>query len=296
MDGTSSNDTATVWSADDKEDDCLVVQEKSTTLPITSAKESSFDFPDIPAAAGKYLPLSFSYLSVTYTIAQIRKLCEGIHILYLYSGPPREDSIEACCIEMSARCTNIDVEIDPALDVLDQGYWDSVLADADKGKYDGHIMSPSCSTFSTARDSDFGDPSKPLPLRGEFAPGIYGLDHVKHNPHLLEKVKIGTCLALRGAELAEVASKHNQPWIAETPAVKEGKPSVTKLPQWITIRDRRTLHVWRLYNVHWAPPPRRLPNYGAQHPCRGCPQLAATTSDGGPHLGMACTTLQLTHS
>ena len=238
MDGTSSNDTATVWSADDKEDDCLVVQEKSTTLPITSAQESSFDFPDIPAAAGKYLPLSFTYLSVTYTIAQIRKLCEGIHILYLYSGPPREDSIEACCIEMSARCTNIDVEIDPAMDVLDQGYWDSVLADADKGKYDGHIMSPSCSTFSTARDSDFGDPSKPLPLRGEFAPGIYGLDHVKHNPQLLEKVKIGTCLALRGAELAEVASKHNQPWIAETPAVKEGKPSVTKLPQWITIRDR----------------------------------------------------------
>ena len=76
----------------------------------------------------------FTYLSVNYTIARIRKLCVGIHILYLYSGPHRIDSIEACRIEMLARCTNVDVEVDPACDVLDHGFWDSFLADADKGK------------------------------------------------------------------------------------------------------------------------------------------------------------------
>jgi hypothetical protein len=111
----------------------------------------------------------------------------------------------------------------------------------------------------------------------------------------VEKVKIGTCLKLRGVELAEVALRHSQSWIAETPAVKDGKPSITKLPLWSTIRDRDDTTSLEIVQSNLAPLPGRLLNYGAPHRCMGCAQNAATTNDGGPHLGMACTIVPLTH-
>ena len=37
------------------------------------------------------------------------------------------------------------------------------------------------------------------------------------------------------------AVRHSQPWIVETPAVKDGKPSVTKLTLWILFVTGMTL-------------------------------------------------------
>ncbi len=78
VNGTSSNDTATVWSADDNDDDCRGVH-NIIPLPITYEKECSFDLPDTPAAAGMYRRSLF-HLSISSHTTTIRKLCEGVHI------------------------------------------------------------------------------------------------------------------------------------------------------------------------------------------------------------------------
>ncbi len=76
------------------------------------------------------LHLSVSQLHHCKNQKTLRRYTHTVPLLWT----SQMDSIEACRIEMLARCTNVDVEVDPACDVLDHGFWDSFLADADKGK------------------------------------------------------------------------------------------------------------------------------------------------------------------
>ena len=51
-----------------------------------------------------------------------------------------------------------------------------------------------------------------------------------------EKVKVGTLLAHRMADVAEICNRKGLPWILETPLIRVGHPSVLKLPRWLKIR------------------------------------------------------------
>ena len=70
--------------------------------------------------------LSFTYLSVLI-LPQSENFAKGYTSLLL-PWTYQKDSIEACGSKTLARCANIDVQADP---MLDQGFWASVLGDAD---------------------------------------------------------------------------------------------------------------------------------------------------------------------
>ena len=55
-----------------------------------------------------------------------------------------------------------------------------------------------------------------------------------------EQVRIGTLHASRAAEITSDADQLCIPWLAETPRIRPGHPSVFKLPKWLEIRMRPT--------------------------------------------------------
>ena len=59
---------------------------------------------------------------------------------------------------------------------------------------------------------------------------IYGLPGL--TLHDKETVRISSLLALRGSTLAKVCNTLGVPLIAETPELRDGQPSVIRLPEW----------------------------------------------------------------
>ena len=151
-------------------------------------------------------------------------------ILYLFAGPPREWDAPQLCEFMGCTIRALDLERSEAHDLADDTRWDSVVHDLKNRKFDAVLMSPPCSTFSAARSA----PGGPPPLRAPDGEHLYGLPRL--SPSQQEQVKMGTLLALRGAEAARLCNELGLPWIAETPRMRVNHPSVFKLGEWKAVR------------------------------------------------------------
>ena len=168
--------------------------------------------------------------------AQVQALCHGEKVLYLYSGPARYEDAVALGRVLGLEVLPMDVLRSLTHDLADQHIWDDVVRLAKPGRFDGFLMSPPCLTYSIVMSK----PGGPPPLRGESPPEIFGFSHL--NAKEREQVRLGTLIAERGADIADLADNELDltPWIAETPKVRRGHPSVFKLPRWLQIRLRRT--------------------------------------------------------
>ena len=93
-------------------------------------------------------------------------------------------------------------------------------------------MAPPCSTFSGARKAERHGPG---PLRDPHPPGLYGRTGL--SPEDQERVKIGTLCAFRCVSVVKVLAERSSiigriiPWTWETPARRQGKPSIFNLPE-----------------------------------------------------------------
>ena len=94
-------------------------------------------------------------------------------------------------------------------------------------------------------------------MRGEKPPEIFGL------PDLTVKqkkdVQLGTLPGVRAAEIADIATQQSAPWLAETPLVREGAPSVFKLPRWLDVFSHPQVLQDKLDQCEFEDEPKRLP-------------------------------------
>ena len=96
--------------------------------------------------------------------------------------------------------TVVDILRHKTHDLLDQAIWEDVMRSFRSRWFAGLLSSAPCGTFSIARTGQGG----PSPLRAEQPPDIYGLPNLR--PHDKEKVRVGTLLAVRAAEISGVAA------------------------------------------------------------------------------------------
>ena len=120
-----------------------------------------------------------------------------------------------------------DIERGEDHDLLDQSRWNKLYESYDQGEFDGSGHAPPCGTFSGLRCFDGG----PVPLRSEWAPGIYGLGGL--TPYDREQVREGTLFALRSAGICKSSHRQGLPFWTETPKRRPGVPCVFKLTEYI---------------------------------------------------------------
>ena len=116
-----------------------------------------------------------------------------------------------------------DLEPSSSHDLCDEGLWQSTRSDLENGVYAGAGMAPCCGSFCANR----GRGSGPRILRGERPPDLYGFKHL--TPEEKETVCIGTCLALRCSEVAQLLEKQLKVYWWEQPKRRPGEPSMLKL-------------------------------------------------------------------
>ena len=146
-------------------------------------------------------------------------LGKGLRFLYQFSGRLRKGSFKEWCKHYGAEVVCLDVVRPLRVDLLNDEEWHPHLAAIVRGDFDGGLTSPPCSSFAHSLGIDDGLHA-PQPLRGEWPPDLYGLKAIR--PEDKEKVRIGTALALRGAEFASAFADAGRPWLAETPAQRSG--------------------------------------------------------------------------
>ena len=189
--------------------------------------------PIVKDADSHNVPVQASSLGWTFTTEEVRRQARGVCLISLFHGPlGREDGLEVFVSRWGAQVAAFDLETSPEHDLCDDTFWSRICEDLEAGVYDAGGMAMPCGTFSPARSWDDGGPT---PLRGEFAPEIFGFKGL--DPEDKEKVRIGTLLALRGAEAAGRLMRLHLPFWGETPHMRDGKPSVFKLPAWLEIRQ-----------------------------------------------------------
>ena len=98
------------------------------------------------------------------------------------------------------------------------------------------LLSPPCSSFGCRR-LDGG----PRPLRGVSPTEIYGLRNL--DPQSSEKVRLGTLLAIRSAEIINKAIQLDIPWLLEQPAPHEHRPHMFVLPEFSDIKTYPITHL-----------------------------------------------------
>jgi hypothetical protein len=147
-------------------------------------------------------------------------------LLYLFSGPQREDSIGHYIKQLGWNCENVDIEYVPSTDLLCSDTWDALLARICANEFDAGYASPPCGTFSAARQGAASD-GGPRQLRGHTLPDLNGYAWLteceKH------EVKAGNVLADRAAEAMKWFADRSLPWGVEQPARRDGKPSMFNL-------------------------------------------------------------------
>lgn len=163
---------------------------------------------------------------VALDLQQLQSLGAGRRVLYIYAGPPRRFDARELGTVLGAEVWCVDILRDRSHDLSDHIVWQDIVASFESGFFSAAMMSPPCSTHSVARDR---------PLRGEVAPDIYGLPGLSQAE--VEHTRLHTLLGLRAAELARLGNHHCIPWLAETPRMRRGHPSVFKLPEWLAVRQ-----------------------------------------------------------
>ena len=166
-----------------------------------------------------------------------RQGSSSFSIAYLFSGPVRtQDGFATQVKSLGGTCVCYDTEISESHDMLDQHGWETI--DKDTDSVDGYLLSPPCSTFSPARNSNDGGPQ---PLRSAVGPEVYGLKNLR--PEDKEKVRAGNVLALRARQKAMSAVKTRRPFILEQPHHREGKTSMFLLDEFVELLHHPDVHV-----------------------------------------------------
>ena len=145
--------------------------------------------------------------------------------LHMFSGPSnRVDGLKHFLQEMGADGVDVDIVNGSEFDLVDEHYYQELLRRIRAGEFDGGVISPPCSTFSNARRADGGGP---IPLRTPTGPRRYGLPSLK--PADKDKVKVGTLLALRAAEVFRAFKEQGKPVILEQPHWKQEDPAAVSM-------------------------------------------------------------------
>ena len=187
-----------------------------------------------PAGESGTSAVGVSELGRDLSKEEVQRQAKGLHLLSLFHGPlGRSDGLDLFVEMWGCKITCYDLEICLDHDLCDDATWEVVKDDIQAGVYAGAGMAMPCGSFSAARSFEDGGP---VPLRGEFAPEIYGLSGL--SPEDKAKVAVGTLLALRGCEAASLFHGQNKPFWGETPAERAGAPQAFKLPGWIALRIR----------------------------------------------------------
>ena len=96
------------------------------------------------------------------------------HVLYLFSGPPREGSFEEACAAIAGRLgikIVVDgVDLSRGQDLCDQHLWDDCMDKLEADHYDSVLDSPPCTSFCNLKGQDGG----PAAVRDVEGPGRYG--------------------------------------------------------------------------------------------------------------------------
>ena len=162
------------------------------------------------------------------------------YILYLFSGMHRDTPdtflhyVKQISLElgMQVEVVEFDTLNGSTFDLSDEMTWGQILSDIRSMKYIAALLSPPCGTFGCRRWDSFGPP----PLRGEAGADLYGLPGLSADD--LANVKLGTLLALRACEAADLFSKAGLPWICEQPAKAKGRAHMFALKEWELVHQR----------------------------------------------------------
>lgn len=159
-------------------------------------------------------------------------------MLYLFGGPRRDDDgFPYFCSRHSIACDIVDVEFDHEHDLVDQHVWEQLR---DKlHTYDAFLLSPPCSTFTPARNSEDGGPR---PLRTPTGNGRYGCKGLTIDEK--EQVKVGTLLALRAHEVAQHAQQRDKPWILEQPHWRTDQTSMFTLDEFQSLLQFENVNIF----------------------------------------------------
>ena len=173
-------------------------------------------------------------LNMAWTHFWGRVPTEELIFLYVFGGLPRDDSIDYFVrrLEPDATVLTIDIELGDGHDLACDTKWEFLVALMRAKAFKASLLSPPCCTFSVARKHGDGGPP---PLRGCNDVEIYGLRGL--TPAQTADVRLGTLLAVRTAEALTIHVELLIPFIYETPAEREGKPHMTKLPEFKPILD-----------------------------------------------------------
>ena len=209
-------------------------------------------------------------------------LGHGMRFLYLFSGPEVAGSVKHAIEELGGTMDCYDIRIDKSHDLCNDALWSQISAELRRGKFQGGIASPPCGTFSMCRRQDPGEAPGPVALRSEGTPGIYGLKDAPVEKK--EAIRIGTLCAFRAFSMVEEllalspAGEVPMPAAIETPARREGVPSVFKLPEAKSLaEDKRigiVLGVQCPYGAVTPKPSEMLGTCGFQNWIKECPHPA----------------------
>ena len=148
------------------------------------------------------------YRSNVYDVDTIRSFGRGRRLLYLYSGPPRDMDAQILGQIIDVEVDTLDILRHASHDLSDQAIWESVVTSFGSRLYGGLLTSAPCGSFSVARTGHGG----PSALRGELEPDIYGLPTLQ--PKVKEKVRLGTLLGIRAADVTNDADSLDIPgWL-----------------------------------------------------------------------------------
>jgi hypothetical protein len=165
---------------------------------------------------------------------------DRLNILYLFSGVERSDSVAAFAESVGKRLgVRVSVEAydimnGPHQDLADDLIFKSLVSRLHL--FHSIFLSPPCSSFGCRRN-DGG----PRPLRGISPTDIYGFRNL--DVKSAERVRMGTLLAIRSAEIVKRAIQLNIPWLLEQPAPHEHRPHMFKLPEFRELVNHNITHL-----------------------------------------------------
>ena len=156
---------------------------------------------------------------------------QGPCLLYLFSGPKREGCMSEMLLSHGWQCENVDIEVDPKWDLLDDQVWRTLHRNIKAQAYHAVFMSPPFSIFpsESARMRDDGLKH----LRDSSGPGRYGRKDLGAADRL--KVRQHNWFASMVSLTAKLCWEHSLPFGIENPARRPGFISLFDLDELIQV-------------------------------------------------------------